>query len=233
MKKTILILIGVLLAALPANAQSADNKTHAERGFNVISAGYDAMFLNSTVYSFNGINLQYVHGFRITKNPLFLESGVSVTYNFTDYVPHIENRVSSGKSTLNSLSVRIPVNISYKFNLGKRFAIRPYTGISIKINPLFQDYQFREINDNFAFTHTITKGIRSNNIFQMGYQIGVGFNISKLYVGIQYGIDFLSRATIYSFNSSYDKEIKREIDGSVTNEDLKSSHLLLSIGYNF
>lgn len=208
---------------------------------NRISLGYEHSFLNNQPNSLHGVTLQYVHGFKVTKKPIFIETGVGVSFNFIKYnrVEQYYNgydRVYSviDERWLNDLTVNIPLNISYKLKLKDEFSIQPYTGINFKLNPIFDySYSWSEQNrisndENYSsycneYTH--------KNMFQMDWHIGFGFNISKLYIGLQYGIDLLPKAII----NKYEGEM---YNGNTTlyNESehkLRSSNLMISLGFNF
>lgn len=249
MKKFLLFLLGITLLAQASEAQLVRSRTFAEKektGFNRISVGYDAMFLDHDFGTLNGVNLQYIHGFRIAKVPLFIEVGVDVSYNATDYTREYLSRqydwytdqyngyyLDTYKDKLNSLSVRIPLNVSYKFNVGDKFSIQPYTGFNFKINPLFDSYYTRKYTEWDEDGYSYYYDGAENKMFQWGWQIGLGFNITKLYVGFQYGLDFLPRASVEreTYIENYDYNTWTPI--SYSNYDLKSSRFLLSVGVNF
>ena len=239
MKKFLLLLLGITFLAQTSEAQLVRSRTFAEKEkmcFNRISVGYDAMFMDHDFGTLNGVNLQYIHGFRIAKVPLFIEVGVGVSYNVKDYISDEyyyydsyfeEYYMTTYKEKLNSLSVHIPVNVSYKFNIGEKFSIQPYTGLNFKINPLFESYY---VNRYDELSEYLENG--ENKMFQFGWQIGLGFNISKLYVGFQYGIDFMPRAAILSGSYVYNNDTGRD-SYNYSSYDLKSSRFLLSLGINF
>lgn len=233
-------------------------QTKERSDFNRLSLGYDLMYLDQEFGSLKGINLQYMHGFRIAKVPLFVEFGVGVSYNLDNYIQYVSetnfyyiNKPSEDfsnrreyKELLNSLSVRIPINLSYRIKLNKNFSIQPYTGINFKINPIF-DYNTSTYKTDFykSYVTNSTLGEKEehtwysgkNNIFQVGWQIGLGINISKLYLGIQYGLDFKSRAKInyeYAeyYYGNYFSDKKNYYESN--QYKLKSSQLLISIGLN-
>lgn len=76
----------------------------------------------------------------------------------------------------------------------------------------------------------ITKKTEDSKIFQIGWQIGLGFEISKVYIGMQYGIDFIPRDKM---NKSSDSTTNGHQSISDYSYDLNSSHILVSIGFNF
>ena len=242
MKKFLLLLLGITIFAQTSEAQLVRSRTYgavAEKektGFDRISIGYDAMFLDNDFGTLNGVNLQYIHGFSVAKVPLFIEVGVDASYNVKDYIDEAlvryDNHIVTYKEKLNCLSVRIPINVSYRFNIGDKFSIQPYTGFNFKINPLFDSYSAMKYIEWDEEGYSFYKDSAENKMFQWGWQIGLGFNISKLYVGIQYGLDFLPRASverasnIVEYNDDYSP-------ASLSYYDLKSSRFLFSVGVNF
>lgn len=244
MKKFLLLLLGITFLTQTSEAQLVRSRTFAEKektGFNRISVGYDAMFLDHDFGTLNGVNLQYIHGFRIAKVPLFIEVGIDVSYNAKDYTDeylhsnydwstdqYYDYYLETYKEKLNSLSVRIPVNVSYKFNIGDKFSVQPYTGFNFKINPLFDRYYAYKYIEWDEDGYSYYQEDAENKMFQWGWQVGLGFNISKLYVGFQYGLDFLPRASMErkTYIKNYDYY-------TWSSNDLKSSRLLLSVGVDF
>ena len=216
MRKLILMIIGIIAFTLSSEAQLVRSRTFAEKkktGYNIVSVGYDAMFLDQGYGTLNGVNLQYLHGFRVTKKvPLFLEIGADISYNTKSYKSQYQHEYGgpyyTSKFRRNIISGRIPLNVSYKFNIVKNFHIQPYTGLNFRINGFVGNGQFY-----------------GNNTFQGGWQIGLGFNVSKLYLGLQYGLDFLPIGTDYTIGTEHPYHwIER---------DINSSRLLVSIGVNF
>ena len=201
------MIIGIIAFTFSSEAQLVRSRTFAEKkktGYNIVSVGYDAMFLNQVYGTLNGVNLQYLHGFRVTKKiPLFIEIGAEFSYNTKEHKYYNEygERYTNYKARRNIISGRIPLNVSYKFNIVKNFSIQPYTGLNFRINGFLGDLYFFQ-----------------DNTFQGGWQIGSGFNISKLYLGLQYGLDFFPIGTLYLDYREY---------------DINSSRLLVSIGVNF
>lgn len=229
------MIIGIIAFTFSSEAQLVRSRTFGVKkktGYNIVSVGYDAMFLDYGFGVLNGVNLQYIHGFRVSKKiPLFIETGFDASYNTKRYKSEVYTYSSGAYPTLNiyyptlniykkrvnSISVRIPLNISYKFIIRNKFSIVPYTGLNFKVNPLFEGYtKGRHDKDDQWFVEYVL----GYNYIQGGWQIGTGFNIDKLYLGIQYGLDFTPIATVRDQNFQY-------------SYNWKSSRLLVSIGVNF
>jgi len=214
------------------NSINGKNITIKKRNsdFNRITIGYSPMFLDhklESIKNIDGINIQYIHGFRITRIPLFIETGVSLSYNITKYIWREEY---SETDWLHSLNIRIPVNISYKINLSSKSSIQPYTGLYFKINPLF-DYYYDRSEDVGSYDHFFYEEA-NRKIFLFGWQLGIGFNVSKFHIGLQYGIDISPMAKIEKW-SIYQNFNTGEWNGDSETYGLKSSYLLISMGLNF
>lgn len=181
------ILAGICLACvLPMSAQT--------ESFNRVTVGYSGLLpggdLGKGMNTMSGFTVGYNHGFGLGAKPMFIEVGGNFNYNS-----------SNGFSLL---SLAIPVNYSYWFNVSDNISIAPYTGINFKINMYGS-------NDFFKAEGT--------KRFQMGWQIGVGANISKFYVGLQYGIDFLP--------------LQKADYGKYGSYSLNTSSITVNVGYNF
>lgn len=175
-------------------AQGNSYEDGAGKDYNIVSTGYDLMFLNDDDHDkLNGINLQIVHGFKLLKVPLFLETGIGITYNTCKYIAGVsfeELNTEEETKRLNSLTIYIPLHLGYKFTVNESFGIMPYTGFSWKFNPIF-NYNFKSENEYFSLSQ------RSNiNISNFGWDIGLKFFISKLFLGVQYGLDIMRKGQI-------------------------------------
>lgn len=227
----------------------AKKEIKAYKDFERISVGYDALLLNHGFGILNGVNLKYLYGFNVSKAPLFIELGVGISYNVKDYASEYLftdwdgnfDRIYLSKQKLNSLSVIIPVNVSYKFNIGEIFSIQPYTGFNLTINTLLD--QYNDVSTIVYWNEETVSGyneIAQNKEVQCGWQIGLGFNINKVYVGVEYGLDFLPRASIKReiFTERYNNYSGDLYWGNYYGYDftkykLKSSRLSVSLGWNF
>lgn len=202
MKKFLALALVALLGVGISDAQLVKSRTFnsvekQKKGYNRLSVAYDAEFYTGDALlksiTGNGFNVMYNHGFGLSsKIPIFLEVGVGLGYNVGKNTQYEEGNYED-KLQLSNLWLKVPVNVSYKVNLTDKISLLPYTGINFKVNAL-GDYKIEEYykgekedEDSYSIFDDDMGGKR----FQMGWQIGVGVNISKLYVGIQYGIDFM------------------------------------------
>ena len=223
MKKLFLLMVGMMLFTMPLQAQLVRSRTFAEKerkGFNRISAGYEALFFNDEFKTVDGANLQYIHGFRIAKFPLFLETGVHISYYI--YPGYLSNHERTEQFSGDCLSFGAPLGVSYKFQFGDKFSIQPYAGLNIIFNwsPMYNlEHTARVVDTDMGAVEWHV--CRGPGLFQVGGQIGLGLNISRFYIGVQYDIDFLPIVSQYTFRSS-----KEDVT-------VKSSRLSLNIGVNF
>lgn len=200
--------------------------------FNRISFGYNLTFLEPDFKNLNGINLNYIHGFQLGKIPLFIGLGVDVEYNFEKYINTYVYSSEYENKILHSLSVRIPLNLEYRIKLTDKFSIQPLVGLNFKVNPFFY-YDHEDYKRYKDYSIKIWECSDGYVTYQYGWQIGLGFNISKLYIGFQYNKDYKKRETIM-----YDKDIYYYYDSFNSDSyrkyfDLKSSRFTVNLGLNF
>lgn len=168
--------------------------------------------------SFNGFSIGYAKGFSVSNDmPLFIEAGAQLTYGTNtldsedDESLEVYNYELEQKTTI--LNLNIPVNLAYKFTVdSKKLSIIPYVGVNFKGNIIgksklnlvdkldsdymsekefwenAEDYGIKQEKNNFDKKDTGSKDSQWKR-FQMGWQIGIGLNYNKLYVGVSYGKD--------------------------------------------
>lgn len=183
--------------------------------------------------SMNGFGLNYVHGFSLSQSlPMFLEMGGNVNFNFGNmFSEEEEYRDVKYKFATKAqfIDLQVPVNYVYKINVGDDFSIAPYIGLNFKLNlvgkvkPVTEvwtddDYEMEEDDWLSLYSKDDMDEIGTWNRFQMGWHIGAGFEYSKIYLGIQYGTDFIP-----AFSTSEDGYKPKVNTGS----------LKINIGYTF
>lgn len=230
MKKFLLFLLGIIVFAQTSEAQLVRSRTFSKserKNYNRISFGYDAQFFNEGWPTFNGVMIQYVHGFGIGKQPLFIELGISSNYNV----------YNEGHEPVHLVSVKVPINLSYRFNITEKFSISPLVGFNLRFNPAFSNYAMgtkeEYAQNGYYYTHYTSP--RDQNIFQAGAQIGTIIGWSKLNIGMSYGFDFLPftklNNSIYrykEYDNSYNGERIDQYESS-----LKSSNFSIYLGIQF
>lgn len=188
--------------------------------------------------SLNGFALEYIHGFSLSKTlPMFIETGAKINFGFGaaagDEYDYYDLEVTP-KLQMQNIYLAVPVNYAYKFGIGDNCAITPYLGLNLKLHLMGR---FREKNDVDGdlddydideddltgdwvniFSDDDEDGMGDKdytwNRFQLGWHIGVGFNYKRLYVGINYGTDFIKA---FKYKKS----------------TVNSGNLAVTVGFNF
>ena len=226
--KTLIISIFTVSCALPTAAQFANSGNNAASSATprrtVAISPYDRVsvsYVNTNLandakgaddISLNGVGLDYIHGFSLSKSfPLYLETGVKATLSFFSREDcewyNIWNDDADDKdykTTFQTLSAAIPVNLAYKFTLSNGdVSIVPYLGLHFKLNLMARgkevyDPEYGDKGDKDACFKR----------FQMGWHIGAGLNYRQLYIGLSYGTDFMElckkvNTSTFSVNVGY------------------------------
>lgn len=168
---------------------SYDNTSY---GFNKQAGGDDNNF------STNGFGLNYIHGFSLTqKLPLYLETGINANFNFSS-----TELDDDGDETLKfqNINFQVPVNLTYRFAATEDFTIAPYLGLNLKLNIVGRErieYDDDDDDDDAKWYSVYSKKDMGGkdetwNRFQMGWHVGVGFQYKPIYLGVQYGTDFIA-----------------------------------------
>jgi hypothetical protein len=183
-------------------------------------------------YSTNGIGIDYIHGFSVSKSlPMFVELGGNINFNF-----HSETEEEDGyKATakFQNINLQVPVNFAWRFNIIDDFSIKPYVGINFKLNLVSQNKAEYENPDgekeDSKWISCFDKGEEAMdgseytwNRFQMGWQIGVGFQYKPFYLGVQYGTDF-----IHAYSHKFEE------DGEKWTPRISNGNLKLVLAYSF
>ena len=95
----------------------------------------------------------------------------------------------------NLLSLNIPVNLLYRFNITDDFSISPYFGLDFRINLLGKNkYEETYDGDTDSWDGNLFDDDDMDNEawkrFQAGWHIGVGFDYRIIHIAIEYGTDF-------------------------------------------
>lgn len=240
MKKLIIAITSIALSVSTLTAQENAGYNRIGLSYNNTHFGFDKFGddLDIDGTSLNGIGIDYIHGFSLSRAiPIFLETGLNLNFNFgSENLESIREGNYWAKSNLSmqNINAQVPVNFVYRFNLANDLSIAPYLGLNFKLH--FTEKIKTEITTNIPDRYLIQAGIDPEelegewtslfdedlmggekytwNRFQMGWHIGVGFRYKPLYLGVQYGTDFISA---YSYK-----------DSSVNTGNLK-----ISLAYSF
>ena len=194
----------------PARARVADTNP-----YNRFSLSYDntnlsankkaeGYFIGEDDMSLNGFGIEYTHGFSVSKTlPMFIEAGIKVQMGFGSVDGDSKYDAEDMTMKQQQLSFSIPVNYTYRFNVGDQMNIAPYLGLNFKLHAMsrikvemdsdYEDYYDDDESEWFSVFDKDDMGDKDAtwNRFQMGWQIGVGFSYKAFYIGLQYGTDFI------------------------------------------
>ncbi len=206
----------LVLCATAMQAQSAEVSNKDVEAWNGLRLSYDHVFMDVDVDGFvgmnglNGTNLGYVHAFKLGKNvPLFIEIGAGL--NFSQGVYKEEHYVTEngyrgllkGKDKLTTIGLTIPVNLVYGVKIGKSVAFKPYTGFYLRTNFMAKEkitaqlcasngdvLEEESVEVNFFNQADVMGNSNTWKRAQVGWQIGLAFDINKFNLGLGYAIDF-------------------------------------------
>ena len=215
MKKQFFILAALAVSLISHAERTYDSK--AIEGYNRISAiyslGFSTPITNNDkrdIHTHHGMGLSYVRGIGLShKLPFYLEAGLT-----WQYFPE--------KKGFELMRFSVPVNITYRFTLGKdgNFKISPFTGINLGINAV------RELDwSYYDFTGPYVHDFDSHErVFQIGWMVGANFTYKGYNVGIAYCLDLNSLSkTTHGWSSL----------GRPYGFECKTRNLQISVGYEF
>lgn len=229
----ILMMAGALAVATPAFAQFSNTSatgTHSNAGstmikdcspYNRITLSYDNWKSSKEMFyddadATNGFAIDYIHGFSVSKTlPIFVETGIGANFGFWGDTNDESYSDADLKYRFTQISMAIPVNVAYKFNINENFSIQPYLGLNFKFN-LYANMNWKfdcedselqddiddlsddDFEETFGFPRNMSMFDKDYlgkdgqwKRFQLGWHVGVGVNIKALYIGLSYGTDFM------------------------------------------
>lgn len=146
----------------------------------------------------NGFSVSYVQAFKVAKNaPLFIETGAGINFaRWSDSEDEVD-------FSANFLGLTIPVNVVYGVRINEKLAIKPYTGLYLRVNLMGKakmssdDEYTQEFIDEYMnggdYNLFDDKEIDKEGVLnrcQVGWQIGATLDINKFNVGIGFALDF-------------------------------------------
>lgn len=234
MKKMIFAAALIAASVSVANAQDY-NRVALSYDYTGLSFNkdYDVFDTNkSETLGTNGFDLNYTHGFGVANN-MFVEAGANIDFLFGSH----SDEGYGEKETLKfqNINLQVPVNFVYRFNITDGVSIDPYVGINFKLHfserykTEYEDLEDPEYNETSKWVSVFDDGQDAMdgkdytwNRFQMGWQVGVGLNYERYYLGVQVGTDFIPA---YSHNF---KE-----DGYNSKPKVNTTNVKVSLGYTF
>lgn len=191
----------------------------------------DYEFIYGEDIKFKGFTVGYLRGFSLTKKvPLYMEIGLGFQYrnykyssdelyinlpgNVDDDVIPVWFTEEERSMKLTMMSLNIPINLLYRFNINDDFSISPYFGFDLRFNIkatqkwewvapeglTFDNYgnitgyegetDQEWSQDCFDKEDMYDDDDSVWNRFQAGWHIGVGLDYKALHIGVEYGKDF-------------------------------------------
>lgn len=145
-------------------------------------------------FKFKGFQVGWLKGFGLTQRlPLYMEAGAAIQYR--SYKDEESDSYYDFSQKYNLLSLNIPVNLLYRFNIKDDFSISPYFGLDFRINLLGKNkYEETYDGDTDSWDGNLFDDDDMDNEawkrFQAGWHIGVGFDYRIIHIAIEYGTDF-------------------------------------------
>lgn len=203
MKKVISLAVMAMLA-VSASAQLASDMSatdiDAPGSYNLVGVSYDNLRLSGKNYDFgndkswglNGFGVEYTHGFSLSSSlPMYLEAGFKFNIGYGSKSIDEDYDDYSYKIKMQMMRLNVPVSYAWRFNVGDGMAVTPYAGLDFRFNVLGR---IKANDDEWmsVFNEDDMGEDETWNRFQLGWHIGVGFNYKHLYVGVNYGTDFIN-----------------------------------------
>ena len=144
-----------------------------------------------------GVELGWQGGWSVSKTmPLYVEGGLNLRYNWN--TEEESKGDYSYKVSDTFLSLNVPVNIAYKWAIpgAEDLSLVPYIGLHLTGNIIGSE---KEEWDEYGYSGDETYNFfdeddmgkdNTASRFQIGWQIGVGLNFKKLYLGVGYSAEF-------------------------------------------
>lgn len=206
-----------LLFATVANAQftnssalsgSAAGSSDIEGGWSNFTVSYNSNTWDVDGEDFDnihGLELGYLYGINLSANlPLYFETGMLANYSFGDLYDDSDETLSA-----DMFSLKVPATLGYKVDVSEQFSILPYAGLYLRAN-LAGTLTYENDYDDEEEIDLFDEDEGDGNRFQFGMHVGVRCMVDKFNFGVGYGFDFNELI-----------------------EDMKTSSLNISIGYNF
>ena len=168
---------------------------------------YDRSILKSTSddsdlkQGFNGLTVSYVQAWNISKRlPLFVEAGGGLSFSRHSF-DSSEGDITL-KTSHNLLGLYIPANVVYKISINDKLALKPYTGIYLRLGR-WGDEKYEAGGEGNPASDSYRVAGEDGGALQLGLlnmTNGKGVQFGAInYIG--YGIDFNKMAPEARFNT--------------------------------
>ena len=192
MKNFKLFLAACLLGlATAANAQfansSAASVSENNDAWDGIRVSYNLFAVeddsNIDYDKIGAFEIGYVKAFSISSTmPLFLETGASLLWAKGDVFDD-----QGLKLSMDMMSINIPVNLAYKFDIKEGMSFVPYAGLFLRYN-LSGETELSQYG-NKVTSDMFDEDEGDGDRIQYGLQIGARLDFNKFNVGVSYGFD--------------------------------------------
>ena len=175
--------------------QAADYPDYQRVHINYAPVDLGGDYGKHSDYSLSGIELGYAKGTSISNTmPLYVEYGANLHYAWDSIDDEDETM------TLSCLNLNVPVNLVYRYNIGNGMYLAPYAGLHARVNILATEKYEDEYYDESKTINLFDKDDVDYTAkrLQIGAQIGVGFDINNIHVGLGYVFDmteFMKKTT--------------------------------------
>ena len=165
-----------------------------------------------------GINAGVAWGFGVSDDqPIYVEPGFNLTWAHCAQDIDVVPGIAYDERKFTYMNAAIPVNGVYKLEFNDKVSFSGHAGLNFKVNMMAREH---DGDEKFSWLSKKDMGSRDDraNIFQLGYQLGCGFNLGVLYVGYQFQGDFMKFQKFKAGGDSH-KWVANYITLGITIED--------------
>lgn len=189
-------ILSVLAVSGVMNAETVESVSQYP-DYNLIGISYTNILFDieeDQDISMNGFSANYTHGFNLIKKlPLYFETGVNFSFGIFNKIYKYKDKGEKYKTSEKLSFISVPLNIAYKFDVNDKFSVKPFLGLNAKVNVLGKTtVSYDGEKESMNWYDKDNDGYFKR--FQLGWHIGVGAQYSKIYLGLDYGTDFIKLA---------------------------------------
>lgn len=187
MKKIIITAFAALFSlGISAQLISSNTMTRTVKksnSYNRWAIGYNSVSIGDAD-AMSGVSLSWAKGFSVSQTtPLYVETGLTALYaSKSETVEYDDGHYYEEMKVDNKFAaLTVPVNLVYKYEITDGLKLTPYAGL------YFRGNIYGSTDDDYEEFDWFSDG--DGKRFNFGYQIGVGMEYKKLYVGLGYAGD--------------------------------------------
>lgn len=202
MKKLYLALVLILSTLTYASAQEWSDLLYNRSNITYQNIHYSGKGVMSNFFNgdpglgLNGFGAEYLLGLPLSTE-LTMDIELGTQFQAAWGAKKFTNMMTETKYNTNLFRINIPLQYIYHFYCGKGFKISPFVGLDFRFNILAKETykvfsngtQVDEIKTNF-----FSKWDMDDNKFkrfQMGWHVGLAFEIHAFTISATYGTDFM------------------------------------------